>query len=150
MKKKRTAVKRTSVALLKKEVWKAFSEYIRQRDADWKGYVKCVTCQTYGPWQMFQSGHFIPGRRNSILFDERHVYAQCVSCNVFKHGNLIAYYPFMLKKVGKKVIKELEDLNKIDKQFTVPELEAKLMEIKKKTQDLHDSRTTQDIQPQIP
>lgn len=125
-----------TVSQLKKKVWAACSEYVRRRDADWRGYVVCVTCGKVMPWKEAQAGHFVPGRRNSVLFDTRHIYPQCPRCNVFLHGNLIAYYPFMLKKVGKKVIEELKRLSQKDKQFTRAELEQLLLDFKQKLLDL--------------
>ena len=94
---------------LKKLAWSTFSEYIRRRAADWKGSVICVTCGKQAHWKDgMQAGHFIPGRNNSILFDERGVHVQCVGCNYFGKGAHTAYRKFMEKKYGIKVINELE------------------------------------------
>jgi hypothetical protein len=111
-----------SVSKLKQKVWCEVSKYVRQSNADWRGFCICVTCGKQDRWQSLQAGHFIQGRRNSVVFDLRHIYPQCVKCNVFMHGNLVNYYPFMIKKHGEKVIEELKELNRQDRQFTVPEL----------------------------
>lgn len=65
----------------KKKAWQAFSAYIRQRDADENGIVKCCTCGQERRWQEVDAGHFVAGRNNSVLYDERIVWAQCKSCN---------------------------------------------------------------------
>lgn len=138
---KKNKTNKVKVSKLKDKVWREFSIYIRRKYADWKGDVQCVTCLTWlreyeykgvtlPGWKQAQAGHFIPGRHNSILFDERHVFPQCARCNVFLHGNLISYYPFMLKTQGQKVIDELKKLDKINKQFTTTELEALLTKYK--------------------
>ena len=129
--KKKSKIKKPSVAKLKKKLWKLFSEYIRKSNANFQEYVTCVTCPITKHWKEMQAGHFIPGRHNSILFDERNVHVQCYGCNVHKQGNTVKYFRFMEKKYGHKVIKELEKLDLENKQFTTNELE-KLIEIYKK------------------
>lgn len=73
------------------------------------------------------AGHFIQGRHNSVLFDERNVHAQCQRCNRFLHGNLVPYYEYMLSRYGAKIIEELKTNDSILKKFTREEL----MEMKK-------------------
>lgn len=117
-------IKRKSVSDLKAEVWKIFSLYIRQRDADSNGYASCITCGVKMHYKKLQAGHFIPGRRNAILFDERGCHVQCYACNCgWLKGNPRMYDRFMQQNYGEKVIKELEDLNYGPaKQFTKEEL----------------------------
>lgn len=112
------------------------SEFIRRRDADWKGEVQCVTCGLVKHWKQLQAGHFIPGRRNSILFDERNIHAQCYGCNVMKQGNTVKYFRFMQRTYGDTVIEELEHLNTIDKQFQPKELEELIQDLKQKINEL--------------
>ena len=45
-----------------------------------------------------QSGHFIDSRNNTVLFDEKLVFPQCVACNMFKKGNKVNYTLFMLRQ----------------------------------------------------
>ncbi len=102
----------------KEKAWKAFSIYIRTRDAlqttGTKTNCLCVTCQRNYPLNKIgglQAGHFIPGRHPSVLFDERNCHSQCYGCNVMKKGNMVKYYKYMLKTYGQKVIDELEELD---------------------------------------
>jgi len=120
----------------KKLTWKTFSEYIRKRDADWKGDCTCVTCGVVKPIKEMQAGHFIQGRHNSILFDERNVHTQCYSCNVMKYGNSLKYYRFMESKYGEKIILELEEKDTEKKSFTVEELKGLREEFKRKIEAL--------------
>lgn len=92
----------------KKKAWDAFSKYIRARDK------KCVTC---GAVTNLQAGHFIGGRHNSVLFDERNCHAQCYGCNVGKKGNMVQYYKFMFKRYGQNVIDELQELDTLIVQY---------------------------------
>jgi hypothetical protein len=122
--------KKKTVTWWKKKVWKAFSQYIRLRDAiattQGQHAVKCCSCGR--PYPAFgigcaQAGHFVPGRRNSILFDERCVNAQCYNCNVTLKGNWPGYYTFMLDKYGIETIDELLMKAKQIRKFTIDELE---------------------------
>ena len=76
----------------KKETWKLFSLYIRLKYADDNGYVSCCTCGIKKHYKEMQAGHFIAGRNNSILFEEKCVHPQCGRCNVYKHGNTVEYF----------------------------------------------------------
>lgn len=114
-----------TISRLKKKVWKVFSQYIRKRNADKNGYTYCVTCKRKKFWKELQAGHFIPGRHNIILFDERLVHPQCYHCNCFLFGNPREYDKFMRKKYGDEKVAEFDKLGKYRgniKQFTVEEL----------------------------
>lgn len=98
-----------SLKTLKTKAWKLFSEYIRRKYADDSGYVACVTCGSVAHWKQMQAGHFIPGRCNSILFEENGVHPQCRRCN-YNEGNGPEYYIFMEKTYGKDEIDRLRAL----------------------------------------
>lgn len=121
-------MKKTARAKAKQAAWKAFSEYIRARDG------RCVTCTT-GEAQ--QAGHFIDGRHNAVLFQERGVHGQCYHCNVGLKGNKIQYWLFMERTYGREVIDELitESQQTVQyKEFQFKEIEEKYKE-KLKTVD---------------
>ena len=96
---------------LKKEAWSAFSAYIRTRDClRFSGNPdngKCVTCNREYPYKKLQAGHFIGGRTNAVLFDERIVYSQCYGCNVGKSGSYLEYFYFMESEIGRSAIDNL-------------------------------------------
>jgi hypothetical protein len=122
--------KKITVTWWKKKTWKTFSQFIRLRDAiattQGPHTVKCCSCGK--PYPAFgigcaQAGHFVPGRRNTILFDERCVNAQCYNCNVTLKGNWPGYYVFMLEKYDLETIDELLILAKQIRKFTTDELD---------------------------
>lgn len=115
--------KAPTVSKVKKQAWEYFSKYIRMRNANSKGFASCVTCGAYKHWKELQAGHFIPGRNNSILFDERGCFQQCYRCNVPLKSNPRAYDAFMRSQFGEEIIKELEDLDRQIRPFKVYELE---------------------------
>lgn len=81
----------------KKKAWQAFSAYIRQRDADENGIVKCCTCPSKKHWREVDAGHFTAGRNNAVLYDERIVHGQCKSCNR-NQGEQYKYAIFLKSK----------------------------------------------------
>jgi len=119
MKNKLNKYSKRDIPKLKRKAWIVFSLWIRKRD---KGI--CFTCGRRGDLSAMNAGHFIPrSGHNKVFFDEINVNCQCVSCNLWKHGNLHEYSARLIKKHG------LEEFNKLVKrgrtihQFTVQELE---------------------------
>ena len=99
--------KTKGVRYWKKKAWDAFSKYIRLRDAlgttGDKAFAVCCTCGKISPAfgkGCMQAGHFIPGRKNAILFEEKGVHAQCYNCNVNLKGNWPQYIEFMQRTYG--------------------------------------------------
>ena len=101
---------------IKQLAWNAFSKYIRLKNADKNGNVRCITCNKLMHWKESQSGHFVDGRTNSVLFNEELVYPQCYRCNVLLHGNKVMFTLFMLKKYSKKQIEQFERLKNVTLQ----------------------------------
>jgi len=128
--------KKPSLSRLKKNAWKQFSEYVRKKSADKDGFVSCITCGVKKHWKELHASHLVPGRGNSILFDERGVYPACYACNIHKHGNLLAYIDFMILKHGATeawlIIEDLKNLSRLPKKFTIEELENLLEKYRSK------------------
>ena len=125
--------KKKTVAQLKKDAWKVFSLWIRTRDS-----FRCITCGKRGDASMrgMHAGHYISRRHNATLFDERNVNAQCMYCNMYDYGNIGVYTLKLQEKYGDGIIKELTEKSKTYHQFSVPELEKFIAELKEKLADL--------------
>lgn len=99
---------------MRKKAWAVFSQMIRLRDADGRGYCRCISCSTVKPWNEMQAGHFIPkGSDRNLEFHPDNVHAQCVSCNMHKSGNLIEYRFGLVRKIGKSRVERLETLHQM-------------------------------------
>ena len=130
----------------KKRTWIAFSTYIRTRDCVEYGKKnpsselmgQCITCKKIYPYSKLQAGHFIQGRTNGILFDEKGVHAQCIGCNMFKGGLIEDYYPFMLEKYGQEVIDDIKKRRNDTVKFTVTELKEMEEKYKQMTKELNE------------
>ena len=87
---------------------KYFSLYIRARDADDKGVIRCISCGDPVHWKKADAGHFIKRQHKSLRFSEKNVNGQCRSCNWLKQGNDINYAKGLYNKYGPGIIEELE------------------------------------------
>jgi hypothetical protein len=136
--------KNKGVKYWKNKVWKdVFSPYIRLRSAldttGTKTHLICCTCGVKYPafgLNCAQAGHFIPGRHNAILFEEKGVHGQCYNCNHTLKGNWPEYMRFMLNKYGREVVDDLLRLDKTVRKFSVPELEDMYCEYEQKLKEL--------------
>jgi hypothetical protein len=116
--------KRVKVSTLKKRAWTEFSIFIRTRRADEQGFVVCVTCGERKRWTEVDAGHFIAGRLNNNLFDERGCNEQCKRCNGPRCGNGAMYYKWMLANHGQEVIDELISQNDKTHKWAPGELQG--------------------------
>lgn len=115
----------------KGKAWDACSAYVRTRDClRFTGKADegmCITCKRWYPYKKLQAGHFIPGRGNSVLFDTRVIYSQCIGCNgnppMGKGGNYIEYFVFMEEEWGREMIDEFRALKNKTVKFTIDELD---------------------------
>ena len=121
---RRKPAKKKSLRSLKKKAWDALSKAIRLERREGKEMlVECVSCSRSLPWKQIQAGHFIDGRFNSILFDERGVHPQCSVCNVVHNGRKEEYFIFMEKEFGREVIDQLRVQRNQQVNFTAEQLE---------------------------
>lgn len=97
---------------LDKQLWPIFSKYVRQKDADWKGWVKCFTCPVMDEWKYFDAGHCLPkASTGSVLkYDERQVKPQCKTCNQGKGGMRKEFEAGLRRLYGENIIYELKRL----------------------------------------
>lgn len=111
------ASKTKSKAKKKADRW--FSRYTRKSEADYRGYVRCITCKEPKHWKKVDAGHFISRSYLNLRFDERNVWPQCKRCNM-QAGEPAAYAIFLEEKFGEGIVEQLEkeknDYNQMTKQ----------------------------------
>lgn len=90
------------------------------------GQCVCVTCGRVGLWDEglagMHTGHFVPSRRNSILYDEQNVAVQCSSCNVYQSGSQQRFRQWMVAVRGEHVVQRLEQQKDIIVTYTKEDL----------------------------
>jgi hypothetical protein len=99
-------MKKKTTAKLKKDLWKVFTKYIKQRDNN-----KCVTCGRSSEGQGMGGGHYIAKAACGLdyYFSEKNVHAQCTYCNLVLEGNRPRYREFIIKKYGEEVLRDIEN-----------------------------------------
>ncbi len=103
---------------------RAFSRYIRQKDADHAGYVDCYTCGKTKHWTEVDAGHFQTRAKYSTRWDEENVKPQCKHCNMRNGGHQYEFGLHLDREYGAgkadEVIRRSNDIRK----FSNHELEV--------------------------
>lgn len=110
---------------------KLFSEYIRLRDADKYGMIRCISCGKRVKWKNADAGHYVSRRHLNLRFDDKNVNAQCTICNRLKSGNLEKYKRGLIMKHGRLVIDYLESMKNENRQFIDFEIELMCLHYQK-------------------
>ena len=113
------AASRTSLI---KKLDKLFSRYVRQKYANEGGWVECVTCRAWMPWEQSQAGHFVKRGHHAVRWDEQNVHPQCPRCNLYLNGAQDEYAAYILNEYGPETLKRLLDAKRVSKRWTVGEL----------------------------
>lgn len=82
------------------KAWDQFSLFIRLRDSDANGIIRCCTCGKMKHWKRMQAGHYMSRRNKATLFDERNVHGQCAGCNAWQGGRAQDHAVFIDRKYG--------------------------------------------------
>lgn len=107
-----------------KKLWKVFSEYIRQRDADENGYCKCFTCGLMRHWRQMDAGHGIGRQHWGTRYSEKNNHAQCKRCNGFEGGKREVYKQRVDERYGAGTWDLLELASRQKSKITQFEIDA--------------------------
>lgn len=135
---KKTKKRLRPIHLLKSDLNKIFSTFIRMRDADAQGNIRCCTTGNVYPWQKSQCGHFFTRRGNpALVFEETNCNAQSPMANRLQRNNITwDYFLTMEKKWGRKEIDRLASLRKKPFKFTREWLTEKIAHYTKEVEKL--------------
>ncbi|EFH3308998.1 TPA: recombination protein NinG [Escherichia coli] len=93
---RRKAVKPLSYFI--RQAQQAFNAFIRYRDRD----LPCISCGRHHDGQ-YHAGHFrTTGAHPELRFDEDNCHKQCAPCNNHLSGNLTAYRPALISRIGQE------------------------------------------------
>lgn len=98
---------------LKDKLDKVFSLYIRLRNADENGMVKCYTSDKIVHYKDAHAGHFLSRRHLGTRWNEINVQVQCVGENIFNSGNAPEFGRRIINEYG---IQEYENLFVLSKK----------------------------------
>ena len=126
----------TTISKLKKKLDKIFSEFIRRRNADHLGRVKCFTCGVEKHWKEQQAGHFQSRSHHSTRWDDVNVQVQCVKCNMYRQGEQYKFGMYLDQRFGDGTAEELENraktivkLNRVDYEEAIERYKQKIREL---------------------
>jgi hypothetical protein len=105
-----------------KKLDKAFSEYIRQKNAE-DGICTCISCGKKLPWKEMDAGHYINRKHLALRWNEINVQPQCRACNRFDEGNIPAFGLGLQNKYGEHIIKNLLASKKNTMKYTQYEID---------------------------
>lgn len=125
---------------LKAKLDRVFSIYIRLRDSDNNGYVRCISCGKIVHWKDIHCGHFVNRGHMSTRFNEKNCNGQCLGCNSFDEGNNIGYTRGLIKKYGPGIIDELEILKHQESHLSEFEYKVLIDHYSKKVKELHENK----------
>ena len=96
---KRSAERRQAVKPLsyfRNQAQQAFNEFIRYRDRQ----LPCISCGRHHDGQ-YHAGHYrTTGANPELRFNEDNCHKQCAPCNNHLSGNLAAYRPALIARIG--------------------------------------------------
>lgn len=102
-----------SKKLAKKKADRYFSKYIRERDTDYRGIGRCVTCNKPIHKDKAHCGHFMSRRYEATRFDPKNCALQCPACNTFNQGRQFEFGQAIDKRYGEGTAKQLEIKSKM-------------------------------------
>lgn len=132
---------------LRKEADDTFSAYIRARDSDHAGYIKCVTCDRRVFWKggkhTANACHWIGRDCYKYRWDEDNVYWGCAYCNARdKQRHQQMFTIFMTDKFGIEKVRQMKvDEDSINEVPDIEDLIAIIRKFKKKFLELKKIKT---------
>lgn len=124
-------MRKRSLKTLIRNLDETFSRYIRLRDADEHGYIKCISCGRIHHFSEMDCGHYVNRSHMATRYDEQNCNGQCRACNRFDEGNNIGYTRGLIAKYGPQVIDLLYLKKHAIKKWDTFELEALIAHYKR-------------------
>ena len=109
---------------------KVFSQWVRMRTADHRGFVECYTCGKVAHWKTVDAGHFQSRAKFSTrwMCDPEegmvNVAPQCKSCNGFRSGEQYKFARRLDAEFGEGTAESIEQASNQTRKYSVEELEA--------------------------
>jgi hypothetical protein len=126
-----------AISALKKKLDTIFSLYIRLRDSNEFGIVRCFTCWVEKNYKEgMQNGHFMSRQYLSTRFDEQNCQPQCVACNMYHSGEQFKFGLGLEYKYGNGTAKKLLQKSRQPFKMSKHEYEEKISYYKSLVENL--------------
>ncbi|MDB5777586.1 MAG: hypothetical protein JWP38_3719 [Herbaspirillum sp.] len=118
------------------EAQAAVNAVVRERDR----LDGCISCDKPATWNgQWHASHYLSvGAHPATRFDLSNIHKACSVCNNYLSGNIRAYRPRLIAKIGMEAVERLEGSHE-PKKYTVDELRAITTEHKAKLKVLKES-----------
>ena len=123
-----------------KKVDTVFSQYIRLRATDDRGFGQCWTCHATRHWTEVDAGHFMSRACMSTRFEETNVQFQCKRCNGFRSGEQYLFAQHLDQHYGEGTAEALHIASKQTRKFTHAELEQMYYHYKRLVDELRSTK----------
>jgi hypothetical protein len=137
---KKRAPKQSDNSKLRAKVDTIFSEYIRLRDADSNGMVKCITCGDAHHWTDIDCGHFVRRWNGATRYDLRNSNGQCRTCNAANDGKEDEHAIAIDKIHGPGTADKLRKLGNEELKLMNHELESMYQELRTEVKALRQEK----------
>ena len=125
-----------SISKLKKELDKWFSLYIRLRDADDLGFVKCYTSGRYYHYKSIHAGHFMSRKCLSTRYCELNVQPQSIADNLYGQGEQYTFGLNLDAQYGEGTAESLQVKSRQIQKFSRADYEEKISYYKEAVKNL--------------
>jgi len=125
-----------TISKLKKELDKWFSLYIRLRDADDLGFVKCYTSGRYYHYKSIHAGHFMSRKCLSTRYCELNVQPQSIADNLFGQGEQYKFGLNLDAQYGEGTAESLQIKSRQIQKFSRVDYEEKISYYKEVVKNL--------------
>jgi hypothetical protein len=125
-----------TISKLKKDLDKFFSLFIRLRDADDLGFVKCFTSGRYYHSFLIHAGHFMSRKSHSTRWDEVNVQPQSIGDNLFGQGEQYKFGKELDLKYGEGTSENLQQRAREIQKFSRVDYEEKISYYKEAVEKL--------------
>jgi len=92
----------------RQKCWDEFAHYVRLKgclETTGMAFVGiCITCDVQYHITYLAAGHYVPGRRNSVLLTKKFIDIQCRKCNEIYNGQSKKYRKVLIKRHGKDFV----------------------------------------------
>tara|TARA_R110000751_G_scaffold65819_6_gene134537 strand:+ start:1047 stop:1454 length:408 start_codon:yes stop_codon:yes gene_type:complete len=115
-----------TISKLKKELDKWFSLYIRLRDADDLGFVKCYTSGRFYHYKNIHAGHFMSRKCLSTRYCDTNVQPQSIADNLFAQGRQYQFGVNLDAQYGDGTAEDLQIKSRQIQKFSRVDYEEKI------------------------
>lgn len=130
-------MKKLTVGKLVKKLDTIFSQYIRIKYSDKKGYCKCVSCGKVDFYKKMHNCHWISRGKMVYRFDEENCRPWCPACNTYRpEFHIREFTVFQIKRLWQKKIDEMRQKANEVRRFKTSELETMIEFYKKEVEEL--------------